>query len=108
MVSPDPGNRKLESDQIDKEISSVVLKLAKFVVGKSAVIMIRVLPAIVNIDHFLWPQRHNRMQHYAVDKRENGRVNANGQRQCQYRRGRESRRLQKLPQSKLEILDHED
>src|SRR5436190_8428535 len=108
MVSPDAGDRKLKPGQVDKEISAVLLKLAKFVVGKRAVIMIRVLPAVINIDDFLWPQRHDWMQHHAVDERENCRVNANCQRQRQYRRGRESRRLEKLPQSKFEILDHED
>src|SRR4029077_7212960 len=86
----------------------VLLELAKFVVGKSAVIMIRVLAAVINIDHFLWPQRHDRMQHHAVEERENCRVIANRQRKRQYRRCRESRRLEKLPQSKLEILDHEN
>ena len=108
MVSSDAGNRKLEPGHVDKEISTVLLELAKFVVGKSAVIMIRVLPAVINIDHFLWPQRHDRMQHHAVDERENCRVNADGQRQRQYRRCRESRRFEKLAQSKLEILDHEN
>ena len=108
MVSSDAGNRKLEPGHVDKEISTVLLELAKFVVGKSAVIMIRVLPAVINIDHFLWPQRHDRMQHHAVDERENCRVNANCQRERQYRRCCESRRLEKLPQSKLEILDHEN
>jgi len=48
------------------------------------------------------------MQHHAVDERENCRVNADGQRERQYRRCCESRGLEKLPQSKLEILDHEN
>src|SRR5437762_13017980 len=108
MVSPDAANGKLEPGQVDKEISAVLLKLSKFVVGKSAVIMIRVLSAVINIDDFSWPQRHDWMQHHATDKRENCRVDANRQRQRQYRRGCESRRFAKLSQSELEILGHEE
>src|SRR4029079_1873771 len=77
VVSPDASNRKLEPGHVDKEISTVLLEFAKFVVGKSAVIMIRVLPAVINIDHFLRAQRHDRMQHHALDERATRRVKDN-------------------------------
>ena len=106
MIAPDTRDRELERGKIDKEIARVLAQLAKFVVGKRAIIVVRVLPAIENVHHFVCAHRHHRPQHHAIDQRENGRVNPDGQRQRQYRDGREPRRLDQLPDRKLEILNH--
>ena len=106
MIASDAGDSKLECSDIGKDFAAVVAQVAIFVVGELSIIVAGVLACRENIDHFLWPHWHCGMQHHAVDERENGRVNANGERESQHRDGRKSRRLEKLPQGKFEILDH--
>jgi len=108
VIAPDAGDGELERGNIDKHVAAVLAQLAIFVVRELAIIVARILSGREHIHNFSRPNRHNWLQHHSIDQRENGRVNANGQRKRQYRDGSESRRLQKLPQSKPEILHHND
>ena len=108
MIAPDAGDGELKRGHIDKHISAVLAQLAVFVIGKLPIIVARVLSGREHIHDFGRPDRHHRLQQHAIDQRENGRVNADRQRERQYRYGRESRRLEKLPHSKPEILHHKD
>ncbi len=108
VIAPDAGDGELERGNIDKHVAAVLAQLAIFVVRELAIIVARVVSGREHIHNFSRPNRHNWLQHHSIDQRENGRVNANGQRKRQYRDGSESRRLQKLPQSKPEILHHND
>ena len=106
MIAPDAGDSKLEGSEVGKNFAAVVAQVAVFVVGERAIIVTGVLAGGENVDHFLGPHWHRGMQHQAVDQRENGRVNANGEREGQHRDGGKCRRLEKLPQRKFEIPDH--
>ena len=108
MIAPDASHGELKRGNVGKHLSTVLAELAKLVVGKLAIIVARVLSGGENVDHFAWSQRHHRVQHDAVDQRKNRGINAYRERQRQYRYGREPRRLEKLPDRKLEILDHEN
>ena len=108
VVASNPGDGELDRGKVDKHISPVLAQLAVFVIGELTIIVARVLARCEDIDYFLWPQRNRGAQYDAIDQRENGRVNSDCQRQGQYGHCRKSRRLEKLPQSKPEILDHEN
>ena len=106
MIASDPRDGELERRHIAKHISAVLVQLAIFIIGELAIIVARVLPRGEHIHHLGRPDWHYRLEHYSIDEGKNGRVNANCQRKRQYGDCRESRRLEKLPQSKPEVLHH--
>src|SRR5262249_999931 len=108
VVASDAGDGEFQRGNIGENGSAAPTQLAIFVGGELAIIMTRALPGGEHIYHFLRADWHDRLQHHSIDQRENGRVNSDGQRQRQYGDCRESRRLEKLPQSKPEILYHND
>ena len=108
MIAPNPSDGELDRRYINKHISAVLAQFAVLVIGELPIIVARVLACCKHIDDFVRPQRNRRTQHHTIDQRENGRVNSDRQRQSYHRHRRESWRLEKLPQSKLEILDHEN
>ena len=87
VIASDAGDSKLECGKVGKNFAAVVAQVAIFIVGERAIIVTGVLAGGENVDHFLWPHWHRGMQHQAVDQRENGRVNANGEREGQHRDG---------------------
>src|SRR5262245_38006342 len=108
VIAPDAGDGELECGHIDKHVSAVFAQLAVFIVGELPIIVTRILSRREHIHDFSRPERHYRLEQYAIDQRENGRVNADRQRERQYRDDGETRRLEKLPYSKPEILHHKD
>ena len=101
-----PGDRKFERGQIGKHFLAVLAQLAKFGVGKLAVIVVRALPCCENIHHFLRAQRHHRPKDNAVNESKNGRVNSDGQSKSDQGDEGETRRLDELPERETKILDH--
>ncbi len=81
MIAPDPRDRELERGNIGENIAAAFPQLAIFVVRELAIIVVRVLAAIENVHHLLWPQRHHRPQHHSIDQRENRRINPDRQSQ---------------------------
>ena len=104
-VASDPGEGKRLCRDIRKDVV-VLPQSAEFVVGKRTVIVCRALPGGEDVDHFISPQGDDRAQHHAIDEGENGRVNANGKRKSKDCDGGETRRLDQLPESELEVLYH--
>src|ERR1700751_2328752 len=70
--------------------------------------MARILSRREHIHDLSWANRHHWLQEHAIYHRENGRGNAHRQGKRQYRYASKSRCLEKLPDSKLEILHHTD
>ena len=102
VIPADAGDGEFQRGDIGENLGALP-QLAKFVVGESAIIVVGVLPAVVNVDHLFGVNWHHWPKNDAVDQGENGRVNANRECQGQYRHGSEAGRLQELSQSKFEI-----
>ena len=71
MIASDAGDGEFECGQIGKNFAVVFAHIAKFIVGKLAIIMVRVLSAVENVHHFVRPDRHHRTQHHTIDQSEN-------------------------------------
>ena len=71
MIASDAGDGEFECGQIGKNFSVVFAHIAKFIVGKLAIIMVCILSAIENIHHLVRPDRRHRTQHHAIDQSEN-------------------------------------
>jgi hypothetical protein len=91
VISADARNGKLNRGHVRENISAVFTQFAVLVVGKLAIIVARVLARGENVYHFLWPNRHDRMQDGGFDHCENGRVHPDRECECHYRYGGESR-----------------
>ena len=108
MIAPDASHRKIDCGYIDKHVFAVLAQLTELIVGKLAIIVRGILPGSENIHDLLRMKRHHRLEHHAINERENGRVNSDCERERQYRDGGESRRLHQLSGGKFEILDHQN
>src|SRR5207248_8836074 len=106
VIAADSGHCKINRAYISKHIFPVLAQLTEFIVGKLAVIVRGILPGRKNIHDLLRMKRHYRLEHHAVNERESGRVNSDGQRQCKQRHRRKPRRFDELSNSKFEILNH--
>ena len=106
VIASDAGHGKIDRAYIGKHIFAVLAQLTEFIVGKLAIIVRGILPGRKNIHDLLRMKRHHRLEHHAIDERENGRVNTDSQRQGQQHHRRKPRRLDELSNSKFEILNH--
>src|SRR5262249_33669336 len=104
VVAADTDDGEFICGEIGKYFAPVLTQLAIFSVRELTIIMARILPRSENADYFSGPEKHRWPEHYAVNERKNGGVNANTQCKCNHCNGSEARRFAELTKREAEFV----